>query len=146
MWRTYLDLFYGSGLYPLPWYTWELRGPCEKASVLEITTAQEWAVFVEAYAMSARGMIYPDWRKVAAEFDGVHLTLRAIVAMQGFNFPTARGTTAAGYFDVESTLWLHWHFTGAHLSEITNSNSRAPQRPSVSAEQLPRPPPHSPDC
>jgi hypothetical protein len=40
------------------------------------------------------------------------MSMRAIVSSQGFSFRVAHGLTAAGYWDVESTLWLNWCFAG----------------------------------
>jgi hypothetical protein len=118
MWRAHLDLYYGSDLYPLPWYTWEVRASAE-SSILEIASAREWAEFVGEYARDEGGLLYPDWRAVAGDFDAVHVTARAVVAMQGFNLPTARGTTAATYWDLESTLWLRWRFDSVRLRDVT---------------------------
>jgi hypothetical protein len=109
MWQMYLSPYYGSDLYPLPWHIWQLD-PEEEAAVFEITSAQGWADFVVQYARLDGGIIYPDWNKVAQDFSGVHMTLRAIVATQGFQFVTERGVTAAPYWDIESTLWLRWCF------------------------------------
>ncbi len=118
MWRAYLDLNRGSDLYPLPWYTWEVR-VSEVCSVLDITSAREWAEFVAAYPRTEGGLLYPDWHKVVGAFDAVHMTARAVVATQGFNFPTPRGLTAATYWGLESTLWLRWRFDSVRLRETT---------------------------
>jgi len=118
MWRTYLDVARGSSLHPLPWATWELQAG-EDASVVEITSARDWVDFVTAYARARAGTVYPDWRAVASEFDGVHVTMRAVLAIQGFSFTTAGGLTAPAYWDVESTLWLRWCFVSVNLKEVT---------------------------
>jgi hypothetical protein len=135
MWRTYLDMFRGSNLYPLPWYTWELSAG--DIPVLEIVSAHEWARFVETYHRPSGGLIYPDWQAVATDYDAVHLSLSALVAIQGLNFPTARGLTAATFWDVESTLWLRWRFSSMRLLDVTDDG---PARPSAPAAYLPRPP------
>lgn len=118
MWRRYLDSVRGSSLHPLPWYTWNLPAR-DDAAVLEITSAREWADFVAAYGRRHEEMIYPYWPTVARDFDGIHLTLRAILAIQGFELATSRGPTAPTYWDVESTLWLRWCFTSPDLHEVT---------------------------
>jgi hypothetical protein len=121
MWRTYLDSIRESPLHPLPWYTWNLQARDDTA-IAEITSAREWTDFVDAYARPHAGMIYPDWRDVAQDVDAVHLTPRAILAIQGFSFPTTRGPTAPTYWDVESTLWLRWCFTSVSLREVTDNS------------------------
>lgn len=115
MWRTHLDFFHGSDLYPLPWQTWKLHAT---GSVLEISCARAWVDFVQTYAERHAGLIYPNWTEVAKHYDGVHLTLRAIAATQGFTFATTSGITAAPFWDVESTLWLRWRFTSIDFVEV----------------------------
>ncbi|WP_370423725.1 hypothetical protein AB8O64_35225 [Streptomyces sp. QH1-20] len=117
MWRMYLDQ--GSSLHPLPWYTWELRVTDPAAEVLDIRSAGAWADFVGRYPLVHSGSVFPDWRRVAEDYAGVHMTLRAIVATQGFRFPVGDGLAAAPYWDLESVLWLRWHFSGLRLVEIT---------------------------
>ena len=119
MWRTYLDLYHGSDLYPLPWSTWELRPDDGDVSVLHITGAGDWAAFVDRYAPTAGPAMSPDWAAVSRDVDAVHVTLPAIVAAQGFGLRTARGITAPAFWDVESTLWLRWRFASARLLETT---------------------------
>ncbi|QQQ78702.1 hypothetical protein IOD16_09765 [Saccharothrix sp. 6-C] len=115
-WRTYLDLYSGSDLYPLPWRTWLVR---TAGSVLEISSAQQWADLVQAYPDREAGLIYPRWTDIAKDYDGVHLTLRAIASTQGFSFTTPSGSTAPAFWDVESTFWLRWCVTSADLIDIT---------------------------
>lgn len=117
MWRTYLDTVRGSDLHPLPWHSWHLRAD-DDVSVLEIASAGEWADFVGAYPRAHRDMIHPNWRGVASDFDGVHVTLRAIAAIQGFAFLTPHGPSAPAYWDVESTLWLRWCFRSVDQDEV----------------------------
>ncbi|MET8676717.1 hypothetical protein ABZW18_03715 [Streptomyces sp. NPDC004647] len=118
MWQTYLNPYYGSDLHPLPWHSWQVEVRKE-ASVLEITSARSWAEFVVRYARVDGGIIYPDWNKAAQHYSGVHMTLRAIVATQGFQFFTEHGVTAAPYWDIESTLWLRWCFSSVVRQGVT---------------------------
>lgn len=118
MWRTYLDSVRGSTLHPLPWYTWQLHAD-GSTRIAEIASAIEWTEFVGEYPREHAGMIYPDWYRIAQEFDGVHLTLRAILAIQGFAFPAACGLIAPSYWDVESVFWLRWCFTSVQLQDVT---------------------------
>ncbi len=117
MWRSYLDLNSGSSLHPFPWHTWKLDLPAQVA-VLDINTARQWAEFIQTYGRENSGLLYPDWRLVANEFDGVRLTLRAIAAIQGFHLTTGRGLAAAAFWDLESTLWLRWRFVAERLVEV----------------------------
>ena len=115
MWRLYLDPYYGSDLFPLPWSIWALpaSGP-----VAEIGCAADWVAFVDRYPRRANGLVYPDWYAASADVAGVHVTLRAVVAIQGFVFPCAAGLTAPGYWDVETTCWLRWSFGEPRLLDI----------------------------
>jgi len=113
MWRTYLDLYRGSDLYPLPWNAWDLHAHAQ-ARVREVVTAQDWARLVEDYPLTHAGQAYPDWKAVTADHDAVHLTLTAVVAIQGLPMRTAAGPTAPAFWDIESTLWLRWSFGPPH--------------------------------
>jgi hypothetical protein len=119
MWRTYLDVHEGSSLFPRPWHTWAMR-PGPDVAVCEITSATEWADLVHAYPRLVGALTYPDWRSIARDYDAVHMTIRAIAATQGLYCQDRRGIVAAPFWDVESTLWLRWSFTGAELAEVTS--------------------------
>jgi hypothetical protein len=117
MWREYLDLHRGSTLHPTPWHSWTLI-PDEDIAVREITTATHWVEFVRSYARQIGTLIYPDWTKIAAHYHAVHVTMRAIAAIQGLRFPVTDGIVQAAYWDVESTLWLRWCFRATQLVDI----------------------------
>ena len=116
MWRAYLQRNEWSTLHPKPWHTWSLT-PRQDAVVREIADAAGWVDFVHTYPRRHHDLLYPDWRRAAADLDAVHVTLRAIAAIQGLRIRTARGDAAASYWDVECTFWLRWCFTAAHLVE-----------------------------
>jgi hypothetical protein len=116
MWRRYLEINRGSTLFPLPWRTWSLR-VAENLTVREITSAVDWTAFVLEHPRRQGPLLYPDWAAAARDYDAVHMTLSAIAATQGLLLATAAGPVAAPYWDVESTLWLRWRFTGATLVE-----------------------------
>lgn len=114
MWRMYLDQYYGSDLFPLPWYTWRLTFPAT-AHVVTVDDARGWARLVASFPRVRGGRVYPDWAGIAACYDGVRLTFPAVVAAQGVSFSTPQGQTAPGFWDVESTYWLRWRITDATL-------------------------------
>ncbi|MEX2981194.1 hypothetical protein [Streptomyces sp. C36] len=118
----YLDL--GSSLHPRPWQTWQLPVTDPAADVLEIGGAGDWAAFVGRYPLVRGNDVYPDWAKVARDFPGVHMTLRAIVAAQGFRILVADGLAAAPFWDIESVLWLRWCFDPPRLVEVTSPHVR----------------------
>ncbi|MEH6372925.1 hypothetical protein V7793_00960 [Streptomyces sp. KLMMK] len=122
MWRMFLDL--GSSLHPRPWQTWELPVAAPAADVLCIGGAGDWAAFVGRYPLVRGDDVYPDWAKIARDFAGVHMTLRAIVAAQGFRIPVTDGLAAAPFWDIESVLWLRWSFSTPRLVEITPPDAR----------------------
>jgi hypothetical protein len=116
-WRTYLDLHRGSSLFPLPWHTWAVEME-PAAAVREVASAADWVELVASHPLRAGGLTCPDWPSLARAYDGVHMTLRAIVATQGIAFPMNGGAVAAPYWDVESTLWLRWRVRSAVLVEV----------------------------
>ena len=110
MWRAMLGPS-GSMLYPRPWVTWEMVVD-EDVKVAEITSATKWVDFVCSYALARNGVVYPEWVKIAQEFDAVHVTVPAIVAGQGFHFGFWLGIIPPAFWDVETTFWLRWRFAG----------------------------------
>jgi hypothetical protein len=119
MWREYLQPFRGSSLYPLPWRTWALHLRDSDIRVAEIVTAMDWVHLVDAHAIVCGDHIYPDWANIACEFDAVHIMLPAIAAAQGFYLPASEGTIPPAFWDVETTFWLRWNFSGARLIETS---------------------------
>ncbi|MEU7555100.1 hypothetical protein AB0B01_22625 [Streptomyces sp. NPDC044571] len=122
MWRMYLDL--GSSLHPRPWQTWQLPVTAPATDILEVGGAGDWVAFVGRYPLVHGDDVYPDWAKAARDFAAVHMTLRAIVAAQGFRIPVADGLAVAPYWDIESVLWLRWSFVTPRLVEVTPPQDR----------------------
>ncbi len=128
MWREYLEEYQVSTLYPLPWHVWEMKVAGDDLNVAEIVSASTWVEFVEAHALvvethplAGDDLVYPDWEKIAREFDAVHITVPTIVAAQGFYFHSQHGLIAPAFWDVETTFWLKWRFTDARLLETVDS-------------------------
>jgi hypothetical protein len=118
MWLAFLQIGTEASLHRRPWTVWDVRPDGDRATVCEIDSAAAWCDLVQAHPTRADGLLYPDWRAIAADFDGVHMTLAAIVATQGFTFPTSSGLIAPAYWDVETTLWLRWRFRSLTLREV----------------------------
>jgi hypothetical protein len=118
MWRVFLDIGRERSLHPRPWSVWDLRLDSDRANVCEITSAAAWCALVQTCPTHAGGRLYPDWHAIASDFDGIHMTLAAIVATQGFTLQTVAGPIAPTYWDLESTLWLRWRFESASLREV----------------------------
>ncbi len=129
MWRRYLEGQQDAGLFPLPWQTWELR-PEGDLKVLEVTNASAWVSFVNEHCLLCDGFAYPDWAAAAQKFDAIHITLPAIVALQGFCLPAMQGVIPPAFWDVETTFWLRWCFTSTHLMENVDAS-----RPQLSRRQ-----------
>jgi hypothetical protein len=111
MWRRYLELQPPSpSLFQLPWYVWHLQA-APTAKVAEIRTASDWADLVNSHPIIDEGLAYPDWLAIADDYDGVHMTLPAIVATEGIRLLTALAPLAPGYWGVEGTFWLRWRFS-----------------------------------
>jgi hypothetical protein len=114
MWFDHLRLNSGSSLHPRPWQVWWVP-VAAGARVLEIRTATEWVELVGAYGRRQGDVIAPDWAGVATQWDGVHMTARAVAATQGVWFHAGGGLVSAPHWDVESTLWLRWVFADPTL-------------------------------
>lgn len=118
MWRIYLYLNDSSTLHGKPWHTWRLEVE-DHVSIREITCAEDWVSFVQAYSISIDGAVHPDRRKAAEEHDGIHLTLRAVAAIDGIELECTDGVITPSAWGTETTLWLRWRFTGQSLVEST---------------------------
>jgi hypothetical protein len=114
MWRQFLELYRGSDLFPLPWQVWVLPAA---GRVAEVRGAEDWVRLIGRYPRQHADHVFPDWAALADEYDGVHISLQAVVAIQGFRFETAHGPSAPGYWDVETTHWLRWAFAEPRLVE-----------------------------
>jgi hypothetical protein len=125
MWRLYLDLGDYSANTPHPWHVWRAQ-VSPAARVGNVTTAGEWVELILRYPAIRDGLIYPDWRAIAGVWDGVHITIRAIAAMQGLRIRTPRGFAAPSYWDVETTFWLNWAFAEVQRVEVVELMDRPP--------------------
>jgi hypothetical protein len=121
MWRTYLDLYEGDRIPSPVWRVWTMDID-PSARVLDITSACDWAKFIARYTAHAGGLLYPDWVAASKSYDAVHITVGAIAAAQGMLLTVRTTTIAPMYWDVESTLWLRWCFSNAHIVEVVARN------------------------
>jgi hypothetical protein len=116
MWRIYLDMSNMESIYRYPWGTWKVT-VSDGVAIREVGTAQDWVNLIQSYPVTSDSFLYPDWRKIAEEYDAVHLTLRAIAAIEGLPFGTPCGVIPRSFWGVESTLWLNWRFAAQSLCE-----------------------------
>ena len=98
------------------------------ARVAEIVTAEDWHALVITHGArsdpersfspdSWRGQpwgpndgLIPDWRSVAREWDGVHLTTWAVLTATQVRIASDAGWTELWSREGEETTWLHWAF------------------------------------
>ena len=52
----------------------------------------------------------PDWNAVAADWDGVHLTLFGLLTAEKLRVASAAGWSLHRFWDVEQAMWLRWAF------------------------------------
>ena len=111
MWRLFLDIGDDPLLFPHPWHVWRAN-VSSGARVCEVTTAAEWEDLILRYPAvhDDDGLIYPDWPAIARDWNAVHMTIRAIAAIQGVRIRGSLGALAPSYWDVETTFWLRWSF------------------------------------
>jgi hypothetical protein len=115
MWREYIERAVPGTGFGRPWHIWKLQ-VSRGARVWEVDSASAWADLNTSYPLAADGLIYPNWLSIAADYDAVHLSARAVAAIQGIRVKSQMGVIAPSYWDVESTLWLHWKFDA--VSEV----------------------------
>lgn len=116
MWELYLEATQ-STLFPKPWHIWKVQ-PIPEARIREVQSAASWADFVCSYPRQRRGLVYPNWRSVARDYDAVHVTLGAVAALQGVHLKVEDNILAPCYWGLESTLWLHWCFGAVQLVAV----------------------------
>lgn len=121
MWRAYLELHRTSTLFPRPWQVWRMPVK-DGAEIMEIGSAVEWVRFVCSNPLQRGRYLYPDWNRIAATIDGVHMSLRAVAATEGLWFLSSENIIAAPYWGVESTLWLRWSFERPELAESVSED------------------------
>jgi hypothetical protein len=120
MWRIYLDFDQDSSLFPRPWHVWRLD-PDVTARVCNIANAKDWERLVLNYPRPDGPLMYPEWKSIAGDWDAVHLTPKAIAAIQGIRLRAGRGLLAPSYWDTETTFWLRWVFNSAVHVETVNA-------------------------
>ncbi len=108
MWHLYLESLGGS-LFPPPWITYLLTPRTTRC--YEVSDAQAWWRLVMDFPRRDGRVVYPDWRAISEHYDGVHMSLPAVVALQGISLGNEEVVTAPGYWDAETTIWLNWAFT-----------------------------------
>jgi hypothetical protein len=119
-------LFYGAdGLSPPPLAVWSLRASPE-ARVYEIHRPADWVALVDRYPKDTTeyysaawrrnwrfpdGLIVtPDWRSVAEEWDGVHLSMAGLLTATSQTLAVRPAWTMCEGWETEETAWLRWSF------------------------------------
>lgn len=118
-WRLFLELGSEASLHPRPWSVWRVL-PAADSRIAEVNSAEAWLGFLNENGSIVGETVYPDWVSAACKYEGVHFTLSAIVAIQGFTFRLGEWLAAPVYWDVETTLWLNWTFDSATLEAIVD--------------------------
>lgn len=85
----------------------------EEARVFEVDGPLAWRWLCRRYPASAgRGEVLPDWSAVAADWDGVHVSVGGLVTAHGVAVGSASSWSTIRSWDAEGTLWLRWAFSG----------------------------------
>ena len=100
----------------------------ESARVCEINGPAGWHALCVAFpsinedpnSPAGAGSLSPDWGRVAAQWDGVHLTFLGLLTAPFVRHATAAGTTMLWSWDTEGTIWLPGNFLrpGAPLAPV----------------------------
>ena len=62
------------------------------------------------FATDMDDWLTPNWSAVAADWDGVHLTLGGLLTAEKVRVASAAGWSMLRFWDVEQTMWLRWVF------------------------------------
>ena len=82
------------------------------ASVFEVASPADWHALCTTMPRENRpspagtGLLVPDWRRVANEYDGVHLTFGGLLTTPYVRTHSAAGTTRLWSWDAEFTIWV----------------------------------------
>ena len=90
----------------------------ESARVLEIVTAADWHALCISYPRTNQwssspagvGTLTPDWDRVATRWEGIHLTILALLTVPFVRHNSEAGTTMMWSWNTECTLWLPGEF------------------------------------
>ncbi|HEV3102901.1 MAG TPA: hypothetical protein VG426_11275 [Candidatus Dormibacteraeota bacterium] len=98
---------------PGPYSVWRMLVGKE-ARIFEIHSPGDWHRLATTYAGVSSGREKnPDWMLVSRDWDAVHLSVGGLLTAQAVAVESEAGTTTLRGWDVESTVWLRWAFTGA---------------------------------
>lgn len=109
--------------YPLTEHDIEVA---DDARVYHITSAADWHRLATAFPAPVRGSVAagvvnevsPDWRLVAEQWDGVHLTLGGLLSALFVPVTSEAGTTTLWTWESERTLWLHRPFKAERQGRV----------------------------
>ena len=62
------------------------------------------------FATDMERWLTPNWSAVAADWDGVHLTLGGLLTAEKVRVASAAGWSMLRFWDMEQTMWLRWAF------------------------------------
>jgi len=89
------------------------------ARVFEVDGPLAWRWLCRRYpAAVGRGEILPDWAAVAADWDGVHVSVGGLVTAHGVAVGSASSWSTVRSWDAEGTVWLRWAFS--HIAALSN--------------------------
>jgi hypothetical protein len=98
---------------PGPYSVWRMQVE-QPVRVFEIHSPGDWHRLAVKYAGALSGNERnPDWTLVCRDWDAVHLSVGGLLTTQAVTMESDAGTTTLRGWDVESTVWLRWAFTGA---------------------------------
>lgn len=116
---------------------WIIQHPAQRkhvriepgARVYEVVTAEDWHALVTRYGVRSEPEQSPhpqnwlgrpwesndglvaDWQAIARDWDGVHVTLWALLTALQVRVTSEAGWSEAWSWEAEETIWLHWAFS-----------------------------------
>jgi hypothetical protein len=98
----------------------------DEARVFEVDGPLAWRWLCRRYPDTVgRGEVLPDWAAVAADWDGIHVSVGGLVTAHGVAVGSANSWSTVRGWGAEGTLWLRWAFASmAALSDLASQPER----------------------
>ena len=107
-----------------PWLEWpegQFDGPpalwrmkvTDGARIAEIHSPRDWSDLCLRHPAGSAMRLDPDWHHVARAWDAVHLSTGGWLTAEDLPYQVDGGITELRGWNMESTVWLRWCFTGA---------------------------------
>jgi hypothetical protein len=92
---------------------WEIGGPGAWAELCRNYPRDTTSIYAKEWSrwgVRQRRIVTPDWERVAADWDGVHLSIGGLLSSEGVPVTVDNAGSMLEGWGCEGTLWLRWAF------------------------------------